>query len=85
MAARRAAWWTGAWCAWFAAVGAWVQPALAQVSFVDTVTAGAASVTTPTVCALTVTAAAQVPGHIDPTPADNTALIELLLLDANDF
>ena len=49
-----------------------------------------ASVTTPdrhqpVQCGLTFSAATNVPGNVDPTPADNIANIELIVLDKNDF
>jgi len=55
-----------------------------------TVSVAGASITTPDrhqpiQCELTFSAAADVPGNVDPTPADNMANIELIVLDTNDF
>jgi hypothetical protein len=39
----------------------------------------------PATCQLTLTATADVPGNVDPSPADNDAVVELVVLDKNDF
>ncbi|MDX2166722.1 MAG: hypothetical protein SF182_06650 [Deltaproteobacteria bacterium] len=55
-----------------------------------TVTVAAAAIDTPdrnvpASCPLTITAVAQPPGGIDPRPLDNSAVIDLRLLDRGDF
>src|SRR5262249_46538156 len=61
-----------------------------QRAAIITVSISAASITTtdrhqPLQCELTVSAAADVAGNVDPTPADNAAMIELSALDLNDL
>jgi hypothetical protein len=61
-----------------------------NVSGIVSVSVPAASVTTPDrkapgTCVLTLTATAVIAGNVDPTPADNSTSVELLVLDANDF